>query len=323
MLQRVTLLLDPRYIDAARASLGGQRGFLADVRRRAQRLGFSDSLLESQDPSDPRFVTLLARGSARVQGDDALRIVGTEPVEEPPKGTERADLASHPFDPGLSVAEVDMIRRALVDEYNPRHLWGLASCFEPSFPVAASMLHARKIAVQSNHPPAVAQAQKPDPSLAARLGMVVEREGVARRIPRDVIAEDIRHAAYLEAVGETEPETPASLRALARVLVRPVAQGVAIVDRDALLAACPVTGEEGYVSPSAIKLALSTCKPEMAGVRSFASAGKRGDLLKKPPPDADPTDTLRARMAMIRAQKAIERHRWIRWYEQDRATKKG
>ena len=319
-LLRVTLAVDPRYVEAARASLGGQRGFLADVRRRAAALGLSPTLLETQDPTDPSIVTILARGGPRAAADDAIRVVRTERVADPPSGTERAGIETHPFDPGLSVAEVDMIRRALSSEHNPRHLWGLASCLDPSFPVAASLLRARKVAVESNHPPEAIDAPKPDAAVATRARVAVGREAQTRGIPREVVDEDVRHAAYLEACGEADPETPASLRAVAKALLRPVALGVTIVDCDALLAVCPVRGDEGYVAPSAIQLALSTCKPEMAGVRSFAKAGERGDLLKNPPRGADMTDTLRARMAMIRAQKAIERHRWLRWYERRRAT---
>jgi hypothetical protein len=322
-LLRVTLAIDPRYVEAARASLGGQRGFLADVRRRAAALGLSPTLLETQDPTDPSVVTLLTRSlqpPAPGLQDDVLRIVRAERVAEPPGGTERASLETHPFDPGLSTAEVDMIRRALSSEHNPRHLWGLASCLDPSFPVAASLLRARKIAVESNHPPKAFAGSKPDVGAARRARVAVDHEARSRGIPREVADEDVRHAAYLEASGEAEPETPASLRAVARSLLRPVTEGVAIVDRDALLAVCPVRGDEGYVAPAAIQLALSTCKPEMAGVRSFTKAGERGDLLKNPPRGADMADTLRARMAMIRAQKAIERHRWLRWYERRRAT---
>lgn len=319
-LLRARLLVDPRYVAEMRAR-SGQRGLLADVRDRAARIGLTPSLLEMQDPTDPRSITLLVRGRPSAPGDDAIRIVGVEPVTEPPRGTERADPSSHPFDPGLSVAEVAMLRRALADERNPRHLWGLASCLAPSFPVAASMLRARKIAVESNHPPPVVDGPRPVPDVATRHMRAVLEEADRRGIPRDVAYEDARNAAFLVAVGDAEEDMPASLRAVGEATARTVARGVRIVDRDALLAACPPTGEEGYVAPSAIQLALSTTKPEMAGVRSFAAAGRRGDMLKNPPRDAEIGDTLRARMAMIRAQKAIERHRWLRWYEQDRATR--
>ncbi len=322
-LLRVRLVVDPTYVDQMRQR-SGQRGLLTDVRERAARLGLGPSLLETQDPTDPRAITMLARGRPLAAGDEVLRIARIEPVENPPPGTERADPETHPFDPGLSIAEVRMIRRALSEERNPRHLWGLASCLAPSFPIAASMLRARKIAVESNRPPpSVDDAPRPDPHAAVRARAAVLREADARGIPRDVAEEDIRHAAFLIATGDAEKDMPASLRTVGEAIARPIARGVRIVDRAALLAVCPPSGEDGYVSPSAIQLALSTCKPEMAGVRSLSAAGRRGDILKHPPRGADLDDTLRGRMAMIRAQKAIERHRWIRWYERDQSTRKG
>ena len=319
-LYRVTLFVRPDYVESARTT-SGQKGFLEGVRRRASALGFSPSLLETQDPTDGRIVILLAQRTGSIgEHDDVIRVLKVEPVEEPPAGTEKADVRSHAFDPGLSVAEVEMIQHALKSEHNPRHLWGLASSLEPSFPIAASLLRARKVAVESNTPPPVVDAPRPDPALAILRRRAVDVEAMRCGLPADVVDEDVRRASFQEAVGDTEAETPQVLRNLARAVLHPVARGVAIVDKTALLAACPISGREGVVSPPAIRLALATCKPEMSGVRSFAGAGERRDALKEPPRGADPTDTVQARVAMVRAQKAIELHRWLRWYEQKRKT---
>ena len=189
-LYRVTLFVRPDYVESARTT-GGQKGFLEDVRRRASALGFSPSLLETQDPTDGRIVILLAQQTGSIgEHDDVIRVLKVEPVEEPPAGTEKANVRSHAFDPGLSVAEVEMIQHALKGEHNPRHLWGLASSLEPSFPIAASLLRARKVAVESNTPPPVVDAPRPDPALAILRRRAVDVEAMRCGLPADVVDED-------------------------------------------------------------------------------------------------------------------------------------
>ncbi len=324
-LYRVTLALPPAYIDGLRQS-GGQRGLLADVGARAAHLGFAPTLLETQDATDNRVVTLLTRrsGGPLSETDGVLRILRIEPVEEPPPGTEKADPKTHPFDPGLSVAEVRMVRHALAKEWNPRHLWGLASCMSPDFPVAASMLRVRKLEAESPpgaSPPAPPPYAPTPPQTIALLRAKLDASAAREGIPADLVPEEVRRVAFGLAAGEPEESHP-DVVALARCLLRPIGDAL-VVDRAALLLACPPDGEEGVTASSAIQLALATCKPEMSRVRSVGQVSARKAGYEKNAAQvsaADQPDTMRAQSAMMRSQKAIERQRWLRWYERDLST---
>ncbi len=321
-LARVTVALPQAYVDAMRASVQ-QKGLVADVRRRVEALGYNSTLLVTQDPTDNRLVSILTRpvGTSQKTGDGTIRVVSVEPVEEPPNGTEKADPSSHPFDPGLSVAEVAIIRLALREESNPRHLWGLAATLEPCFPVAASLLRARKLAIETDTPPTAYDVPPCDARTIRAKRAAVDAYAARQGMTRDLVDESVKRSALLLATGEDD-DAPPVVQDLAVCLIRQVArsasgQRVMVVDRTALQTAVPVTGTEGVVPPPAIQLALATCKPEMARVRfAKVAMGRRTDLQGP----INRVEDKRAHSVMVRAQKAIERQRWVRWYERDRAT---
>jgi hypothetical protein len=47
------------------------------------------------------------------------------------------------LDKGLTVPEFEMVRHVLAQEANPKHLGGIASTFEPDYPITASLLRAK------------------------------------------------------------------------------------------------------------------------------------------------------------------------------------
>ena len=111
---------------------------------------------------------------------------------------------------------------------------------------------------------------------------------------------------------------------LARQVVSEIALGVWIVDPDKLRQICPPDEKQGFVSPSALQLALALSKPKHAQVIDASQALLRNAVLQgERPRDAatTPVDLLKAQAQMDRATRAIERRRWVEWYR--RASQSG
>jgi len=105
---------------------------------------------------------------------------------------------------------------------------------------------------------------------------------------------------------------PPEVQALATASVRDLGGARVVLPAD-LYAALPVDGREGFISPTALHLALAESKPGWAGVaRGGAVAGRFGQL-EKPPAGTPQAIVMRARNQMERARRALERRRWVEW----------
>ena len=155
--------------------------------------------------------------------------------------------------------------------------------------------------------------------LARRLAEVDAWSRANGAIPTEVVQDEVRRAVWTicsePETLEGEPETllfyPPEIVALARCLVREVGWGVWIVDPTSLALALPPTGREGFVSPSALQLSLATQKPHASRVWNISKVREKMSALEA---EGASADALRARNQLERADRAIERRRWIEWY---------
>lgn len=318
-MERVHVRVPMAYVDQIRERFD-QRTLLEDVRKRLENLGCRNVLSVMQDPSDNTCMTALACSSA--QGTDGIvRIARSERTEDLPRSFP-AIRCDRELDPGLSEDERRAVHVALAREDNPRHLEGFATTLDPWFPVAASHLSAKRKALDVyeppspyGHPPAI------DPhevtSARTRFLAMVQR----RRVSLDLAQDEVRRIACFLALEPPPEQVRTHLRTsriprealdLAMTTLRRGDDGYPVVDAGAMRLACPPTGEEGFVSPSALQLALAAGKPEMSRVRSRDEA--RGVLRDLEKGRGDSYATLRAKAAMERAMRALERARWVEWY---------
>lgn len=372
---RVTFSVTDPFIREVRRAHGatGQRILLLELEARLDRLGWKDAVV-MQDPATHNVFTTTARHAARTfSGDDVVKIRSVVPIETPHASAEIEPVLS--LDPGLQPEELRTLQQALATEENPRHLAGIASTFEPSFPVAGSLLRAKGILLDGQRisqrltAEEVVQKAGRDPALRPRIvrhaladDLIAASEGlevdsmwrslaksvsplyVKDLIARPSNAELQAHASTLwqyaaktkapimlahdlvkneAALQIAEPESsraniaPEILNA-ARALVRHIGPRVRIVDIRALLAICPPTGREGYVSPSALQLALAQMKPEWSKVQDPKETARLCRTLAQSSPKQ--TDALQARAEIFRARKALERQRWIEWYRRIRSN---
>ena len=155
--------------------------------------------------------------------------------------------------------------------------------------------------------------------LARRLAEVNAWSRANPTAPKEVLQDEVRRAVWTicsePETLEGEPETllffPPEIVALARCLVREVGWGVWIADPTSLAIALPPTGREGFVSPSALQLSLATQKPHSARVWNISKVREKMSALEA---EGASPDALRARNQLERADRAIERRRWIEWY---------
>lgn len=318
-LARVRVTVPLEYVESIRSRdlEHGQAELVSDVGERVSKLGFGRAMLVTQDPTDNRAFSVIARargGAPSSTGDDVVRLVSVEPVEEPPSGIRKPSAASTGLDPGLSADEVLTVRYALANEHHPAHLWGLAVTFEPSFPIAAGLLHKRRRELEEGGSLKTAPSPKPDLS---GLQNGLQAYANEHQIPPDLLREEVRRTTCL-LVGGQPGEAPPPVFAAARAC----SPSYGTIDRRALSTLAPFHPKDTFVSPAAIQLALSSSKPLIAGVRNAA----RGRVVRRDVEGADvPNDptaraqSLRARSAMLRARKAIERRRWVEWYRRSQA----
>ena len=471
-LYRVVLRVPLRYVHGVRRAHGdlGQKMLLRDVEERLESSGFVGTVAILQDPTDNTRFTAIARYLGPVSRP-AIEIVSAEEVEEPPEESPRTNPGV--LDVGLTADEVQVVRRALAKEENPRHLYGLASSMEPFFPLAASLVRAKGTLLESRaiknaetlagqnaagvqrlaeqvsvvtggectpqanaawtgpvQGPAGAMlvaatraacveswpevetmwhrfgtirgpwgrldrmrgaglgaqsAQSAQASVAEQeaarllmgaapettLGKWLQRKDfqrlwqrtsgvtlrdrladfmsaakesdhthvpvadvlIARRreelaayaartrvsgqpFPLDVLSDEVKRVACA-IVGSPEGDLsqyPAEVQNLARCVVKELRQGIWVVWPEDLYKALPPTGEEGFVSPTALQLALASQKP----IVSRVSLGKRVPevlaSLSEPRGRIDQRQLMRAKHQMERAKRAIERRRWVEWH---------
>jgi hypothetical protein len=155
-LQRVSLRVPLGHVEAVRRAHGaaGQKALLANVGQRLLRLGYGEVLAVVEDPTDAEAFTAIARRTndaflltLPARSDAVVRIVRTDSVEEPPRLPRESGI----LDPGLSQEELFTIRSALASDEDPRHLSGLATTLEPFYPIAASLLRAKAMLVETRN----------------------------------------------------------------------------------------------------------------------------------------------------------------------------
>lgn len=94
--------------------------------------------------------------------------------------------------------------------------------------------------------------------------------------------------------------------------IREVGLGIFAIDPDVWKSICPVTGKEGDVPNSALQLAMGMGKPEMSRVANPDAIGRHLDVIRgSKSPDAQV-----ARLQVMKAEKALDRGRWVNWYRQ-------
>ncbi len=346
-LLRLYVAVPLAYVAAVRARVG-QRGLLADVQRRVEALGYKNTLLVTHDPTDNRLVTVLTRPSKPnpQPTDSVLTVTASEAVEEPPAGLFEASGPSYlsglrsyasnagPWDAGLNGEEIRTIQKALATETDPRHLTGLAGTLEPWFPVAASLLRVRAAALE----PGSEFHEERDKPLEGFERALAEFRAYAKNANRQGYPDDVLRQEVLRAASQIVAESPLltedvgpagfppPVAALAWRLVRASGsrragpQGgrelLRIVDGARVRKAFPPTGEEGFVSPSALKLAMATMKPKVAGIASATRAPSLFEEVEQAQ-GRSPGDVLaaaKARAALEKADKTLQRRRWADWY---------
>lgn len=296
----------------------GQKALLADVRARLTKLGFQPPLLTTQDPTRIDHFTALARGTGRLRKTDGVASVRSfERVEEPP----RAVVGALPLDHGLRPDEAEIVNHALLRERNPRHLGGLASTLEPWFPASASLLRAKAEQIERR----VAMTPERTKALLMQVFKMPLAEGLAEaraafeadvarlKLPFGVVREQMKQAVTKRVLGEAGTFVTPSVRRFAEKVVQdiPGLRDIRVVTPQAAAVAFPPHEEDGFVSPSALQLALALQKPEWSGVREQGRIPKAVAEIQNPKVSVQ---GLKARSQLERATKAIDRRRWIEWY---------
>jgi len=336
----------------------GQKMLLQDIERRVEHAyGFERTLLSMQDPTtsatrEPVF-TLITRGRGPGEGGSPfINVQSAEPVDEPFMLDKLYVTNRDALDSGLSPEEIITVRQVLLEDMNPRHLNGVAYTFEPFFPIAASLLRAkadlldvRKTREAKSSPALDAEAQRAIKSvyeashglsnfsvpsdlkekLLLAQGQLRSLSRV-RNIPIEIVEDELRRVACL-LIEQDEQEDinrfPSEIVKAAALLVRPIFQAsgriIRIIDPNRLQIILPPKASDGFVSPSAIQLALATNKPQSAGVFKMAEARKVFESLVNAP-NKDP-QVLKARAQMEKASRCIERRRWVDWWRRKIAAR--
>lgn len=326
-LYRVRVRLPPAYIESIRRvhGSGGQRALLADVRARVEAQGYTNTLVTMHDATTPEIVAVIARSSSPRAFSDGVATVETiEPVLEPLVERDSQRMRDgkawlRRLDPGLSVDEAWTVGRALEVESNPRHLGGLASTCEPMFPIAASLLRAKALLTE----PHVIHERGSKAAVAGedvgRAFGLVGRCAAQHDLPMDLVHNEVKRAVctYVDEngrpLGSALPDTPSEITNAAASVIEEPKRGIRFVNREALLGLCPPNGEEGFVSPSAVQLALAAGKPKVSRVGNVKEIDQVMRLLDHPH-HVDRITLMRARSALEKAHRALERQRWVRWY---------
>lgn len=317
-----------------------QKLLLRDVQHRTRQMGFGETLLAMQDPTDNSTFTVLARAkpSSIVQPDPALQITSSELVEEPPPAFDPKNTLL--LDDGLTAGEGWTIKRALLFDRNPRHLNGLARSLEPWFPVSATLLRMKAAIIEQR---AVMTPQRaalllraamektPDLSIVHQARARFETWAKTQGRPLEVLRDDVRRA-IVQLIGLMDPDVqprafPLPITQLARsVLVEGVAGGRAFrfPSPQAVRSALPPDGTEGFVSPSALQLMLAQQKPAWSGIQKQDRIATR---LRTMRPEAmrglapnEQATLLKAQAQMERAEQAIQRRRWVEWFRRNHTT---
>ena len=342
-LYRLLVRVPLPYVEKVRTKYAprGQKTLLADIKDRLRLSGFAP-LLVTQDPTDNSLLAAIARkpdsspSSAPIQRDPIVRVIKQEPVDEPLVSTALGQVKQDRprGDNGLSEEEAQVVHYALMNERNPRHLEGLASSLEPFFPISASLLRAKGLLIENRKVMDEGATKKflesackksdTNPDVIAKK-QAFETFAQSSGSPIEVLRDEVKRAALKMAEEANVPSAkpppilqhaPAPVLELARTIVRQVPDNtnLAMICPDALKVSLPPKATDGFISPSAMQLALAASKPDWSGVSSKDKLDAVMQSLKGKP-GMNPQDLMKARNQMERAAKAIERRRWIEWYK--------
>jgi hypothetical protein len=344
MLRRLRLRVPAELVAGFRALPSGQRRFVSHVSDRVERLGYERPIAVLQDPSEPTRVVAIARprvpypqhvervwgwNQKPLRGQKPLIVESVEPVSEPGRHRRYSDPnGSETDDPGLLPEEIAAVRHALRNEHHPKHLRGFASTLDGWFPVAASLLRARVAVLEPGSTLRLREGRaSPRASNAeldrAREGLRAFAYGTAA--PEEIVRAATRRAACRLVEGDQDVSItglPPPIALAARAIVRPIgdyADGIVlrVVDASSARRVMPPTGREGFVSPTALQLALSMSKPEISMVSDREEALARGHRIEDAAPPRDPRerrDTMLAQAMLDKARRTLERQRWVAWY---------
>jgi hypothetical protein len=351
-LYRLHVKTRPAYVETIRAAYGelGQKKLLRDVEQRVEEMGFSGTLLSMQDPTDGTLFTIISRrtvnGAVVQPTSSPVTLVGMEPVEEPHTVDRLYVTTPEALDSGLSPEEIMTVRQALLEDMNPRHLNGIAHTFEPFFPVAASLLRAKADVLDLRKLPSTKSSREADLKLrrvlknireislglstqelpaSVRIQLLNARgllESLAqrRKLPTSIIRDELRRLASMFIEHDEKDDIsrfPTEMVRIVPLLLREIfkadnGQRVFVIDPRRLNVVIPPSEYDNFISPSAIQLALATSKPRSSGVLKPLKAPERYDSLLNT--NGKDWSELKARAQMERANKALERRRWVDWF---------
>lgn len=354
-LYRLLVRVPQGVTGAWRQDLGSQRAMLSRVGQHVAAMGYNSPLLVTQDPSENGYFTVLARRNTasrlsqrplNAANTVSMSIAGTEAVEEPGRATEEETKAAA-FDPGLTPQEAWAVKQAYLYNQNPRHLTGFASALEPFYPVSASLLRAKAQLMEERVPMDAYHALKflesaltPMPANAATQVHAYNFKTYANSgtVPRQIARDELKRA-VTDLVDEPHNSLqgyPQEIQNLARCLVRfaPIhpeglgpwttrhnlagmgdaTPGVWVVDQAALERAMPYEEEDSFVSPSALQMILALQKPVWSKVNDKTRLQEVFAALA-PDSGAPNDDKIKTRNQLERALRAIERQRWVGWYQ--------
>ena len=124
-----------------------------DLRTYVERAGFSPVMLATQDPSDAKVWTFIAKwnlSSSETFDQGPITFYQIQEVDDPPATMTRPVDPPLQLDIGLLVDEIDAIRYALSRDSDPGHLTGFSATLSPEFPVAASLLRAKATLIDAD-----------------------------------------------------------------------------------------------------------------------------------------------------------------------------
>lgn len=312
-LYRFWMRVDPRmqrFMTRSPRSLAmTNEAFLAEAMKPiAMRLGFSEPLLVTHDPTDTSVWCVIARWSSPAQEILSARYVTplqAIPVEEPPTGgrsslgrtvTATSGPNTTVLDEGLTHDEVWAVTHALSKDDDTKHLGGFATTFEPDYPVTAGLLRVKSMlaAVRSYRAP----SQKPEDGSASSDSLI----GVLRKASDGLGAEVSRSWDRYAGMPLGQKDRQSLGHAVK-------ALGAAHVQR--LRGQAP---KPERITPAALQFAFSTRRPQLSLVanpdgileklKAISAAVKAGD------PDAK-----KAQERIAAATRYLERLQWVEWYK--------
>lgn len=334
--------------------LGTQKELLAAVERILLAAGWRDVQLIMQDPTVPTTFTVLARGRGSLHGE-AFEVANVEPVEEPGTRSRPAATTTDPglteaetralgqalvwdtnpkhlsgfagtFTPHFPIAHALLTAKARILEEGWKPTDRDASFSKlivasRLLPNAEDVRRMWLVLSEENAGPSVHEIDYAVGAPGDDHGLRradVDRWVRENRFPPELVDQECLRAMGLtiENAGPALDAFPPSFRALAATCFDGYPGSFLVPDVRVVRRVFPAKGDEGFVSPTALQLAAAEMKPEAAGVARKAGVPA---VLHDVASQADTGDpqAMRARAMVEKAEKAIDRARWVDWYESE------